>query len=44
LRLYGKRVSHFIADSQYYSEGVFKAIRHYGAETVIPHGSRVKEP
>ena len=44
LRLHGKRISHFIADSQYYSEEVFKAIRRYGAEPVIPHSSKVKEP
>jgi transposase len=44
LMLYGKRISHFIADSQYYSEEVFKAIRRYGAEPVIPHSSKVKQP
>jgi len=44
MRRYGKRISHFIADSQYYSEEVFKTIRHYGAEPVIPHSSKVKEP
>jgi transposase len=44
LRLYGKRISHFIADIQYYSEEVFKAIRRYGAEPVIPHRSKVKQP
>jgi transposase len=44
LRLHGKHISHFIADSQYYSEEVFKAIRRYGAEPVIPHSSKVKEP
>jgi transposase len=44
LRRYGKRISHFIADSQYYSEEVFKAIRRYGAEPVIPHSSKVKQP
>lgn len=44
LKRYGKRISHFIADSQYYSEEVFKAIRRYGAEPVIPHSSKVKEP
>jgi hypothetical protein len=38
------RISHFIADSQYYSEEIFKAIRRYGAEPVIPHSSKVKEP
>jgi transposase len=40
LRLHGKRISYFIADSQYYSEEVFKAIRRYGAEPVIPHSSK----
>jgi len=44
LRHHDKRISHFIADSQYYSEEVFKTIRHYGAEPVIPHSSKVKEP
>jgi hypothetical protein len=44
LRRYGKSISHFIADSQYYSEEVFKAIRRYGVEPVIPHSSKVKEP
>ncbi|MEM3797195.1 MAG: transposase [Candidatus Bathyarchaeia archaeon] len=44
LKRYGKRISHFIADSQYYSEEVFKAVRSYGAEPVIPHSSKVREP
>ncbi|MEM3551628.1 MAG: transposase, partial [Candidatus Bathyarchaeia archaeon] len=44
LRRYGKRISHFIADSQYYSEEVFKAVRSYEAEPVIPHSLKVKEP
>jgi transposase len=44
IRLYGKRITHVIADSQYYSEEVFKAIRRYGAEPVIPHSSKVKQP
>jgi len=44
LRRYGKRISHFIADSQYYSEEVFKTIRSYGAEPVISHSLKVKEP
>jgi len=39
-----KRVSHIIADSQYYSAEVFKTIRGYGAEPVIPHPLKVKEP
>ncbi|MEM3597310.1 MAG: transposase [Candidatus Bathyarchaeia archaeon] len=44
LKRYGKRISHFIADSQYYSGEVFETIRSYGAEPVIPHSSKVKEP
>jgi hypothetical protein len=44
LRLYGKRISHFIADSQYYSEEVFKAIKRYGAEPVIPTLQRLRSP
>ena len=44
MRHHGKRISHFIADSPYYSEEVFKAIKRYGAEQVIPHSSKVKEP
>ncbi|MEM1589254.1 MAG: transposase [Thermoproteota archaeon] len=44
LRRYGKRISHFIADSQYYSAEGFETIRSYGAEPVIPHSSKVKEP
>jgi hypothetical protein len=31
LRLYGKCISYFIAESQYYPEEVFKEIRRYGA-------------
>jgi hypothetical protein len=42
LRFHGKCISHFIADSQYYSEEVFKAIRHYGVEPVIPTPQRSK--
>jgi hypothetical protein len=44
LRLYGKRISQLIADSQYYSAEVFKTIGRYGAEPVIPHPISVKEP
>jgi transposase len=44
LRRHGKRISHFIADSQYYSAEVFKTIKQYGAEPVIPHSAKVKEP
>jgi hypothetical protein len=41
---YGKSISHFIADSQYYSAEVFETVRRYGAEPVIPHPTKVKEP
>jgi hypothetical protein len=44
LRRYGKRIIHIIADSQYYSAEVFKTIRGFGAEPVIPHPTNVKEP
>ena len=44
LRRWGKRISHAIADNQYYSAEVFKTIRGFGAEPVIPHPLRVKEP
>ena len=44
IRRYGKCASHVIADSQYYSAEVFKIIRRYGAEPVIPHPTNVKEP
>ena len=44
LKQCGKSISHFIADSQYYSAEVFKTIRRYGAEPAIPHPSKVKEP
>lgn len=40
----GKRVGRVIADRQYYSEDIFKAVRKLGAEPVIPHSSNVKEP
>jgi hypothetical protein len=36
LELYGKCISYFIADSQYYSGEVFKEVRRYGAEPFIP--------
>jgi hypothetical protein len=41
---FGKRVSHVIADRQYYSADVFAAVRKLGAEPVIPHPSNVKDP
>jgi len=44
LRQYGKSISHAIADSQYYSAEVFRTVMRYGAEPVIPHPSKVKEP
>lgn len=44
LKCYKKRVSHVIADNQYYSAEVFKTIRGFGAELVIPHPLSVKEP
>jgi hypothetical protein len=44
LRLYGKRIILMIADTQYYSAEVFKAVMRIGADAVIPHPSRVKEP
>lgn len=44
LKRYGKRISHVIADDQYYSAEVFRTIRSFGAEPVIPHLNNVKEP
>jgi hypothetical protein len=44
LMRFGKRVSHVIADRQYYSADVFAAARKLGAEPVIPHPSNVKDP
>jgi transposase len=41
---YGKRVSHVIADRQYYSVDVFAAVRKLGAEPVIPYPSNIKDP
>jgi transposase len=40
----GKRVSHVIADRQYYSADIFAAIRELDAEPVIPYPSNVKDP
>jgi hypothetical protein len=40
----GKSISHVIADRQYYSADVFKAIRELGAEPVIPFPPNVKDP
>jgi len=44
LKSWGRRISHVIADRQYYSAEVFALVRGLGAEPVIPHPSRVKEP
>jgi hypothetical protein len=44
VKLYGKRISHVIADRQYYSADVFAAVRKLGAEPVIPYPSNVKDP
>jgi hypothetical protein len=40
----GKRVGRVIADRQYYSEDVFKAVKKLEAEPVIPYPPNVKEP
>ena len=39
----GKRISYVIADRQYYSAEVFKTIRGFGAEPVIPYPLQVKD-
>jgi hypothetical protein len=44
LKRFGKRVSHVIADRQYYSADVFAAVRQLGAESVIPYPPNVKDP
>jgi transposase len=44
VKRYGKRISHVIADRQYYSVDVFAAVRKLGAEPVIPYPSNVKDP
>jgi hypothetical protein len=44
LTRFGKRVSHVIADRQYYSADVFGAVRKLGAEPVIPYPANVKDP
>lgn len=41
---YGKRISHVIADRQYYSSDVFAAVRRLEAEPVIPYPPNVKDP
>ena len=40
----GKRISHVIADRQYYSAEVFAEVRKRGAEPVIPYPATVKDP
>jgi hypothetical protein len=44
LTRFGKRISHIIADRQYYSTEVFAAVRRLKAEPVIPYPSNVKDP
>jgi hypothetical protein len=44
LRSWGRRISHVVADRQYYSAGVFAMVRELGAEPVIPHPSKVRDP
>jgi len=44
LKSWGRCVSHVIVDRQYYSADVFDVVRGIGAEPVIPHPSRVREP
>jgi hypothetical protein len=44
LTSWGRRISHVIADRQYYSAEVFELVRGLGAEPVIPHPSNVREP
>ena len=44
LRSWGRRISHVIADRQYYSAEVFELVKALGAEPVIPHPSHVREP
>lgn len=40
----GKRISHVIADRQYYSAGVFAEVKRRKAEPVIPYPATVKDP
>jgi hypothetical protein len=44
VKSYGKRVGKVIADRQYYSADVFKAVGKLEAEPVIPHPTNVKDP
>ena len=44
LKSYEKRIGKVMADRQYYSADIFKAIRKLGAEPVIPYPPNVKDP
>jgi hypothetical protein len=44
VKRYGKRISHVIADRQYYSAEVFALVRRLEAEPVIPYPSGVRDP
>jgi len=44
LRSWGRRISHVVADRQYYSKEIFELVRGLGAEPVIPHPSKVRDP
>jgi transposase len=44
LNRWGKRIGRVMADRQYYSEDIFKAIRKLRAEPVIPYPPNVKQP
>jgi transposase len=44
LKSHGKRISHVIADRQYYSTDIFTAVKKLEAEPVIPYPSNVKDP
>ncbi len=44
LKRFGKRVSHVIADRQYYSADVFAAVKKLRTEPVIPYPPNVKDP
>jgi hypothetical protein len=44
LELYGKSISYFIAESQYYLEEVFKEIRRYGASHTPPLKGAFNKP
>jgi transposase len=44
LKRWGKRISHAIADRQYYSAEVFAEVKQRKAEPIIPYPYRVKDP